>query len=193
MLCTVCVLQAVNVASTVVAIILVDRLGRRFLFIQGGVQMILCEVRGLAAAAAAVWGGCRLLPMCRAGAATVLGACMPMCWADAAAVLGACMRACRADVVLWVLEGHSCPESLDNSHTRVCGWALTQYLDASSDTSVWALQRCPDDTTCMFGMFTLALLPSACLVAELLTEVLSLLPCCCCCAGGCGYLAEVRL
>jgi sugar porter (SP) family MFS transporter len=35
---------AVNVASTVVAIILVDRLGRRFLFIQGGVQMILCEV-----------------------------------------------------------------------------------------------------------------------------------------------------
>jgi hypothetical protein len=38
------VLQAVNVASTVVAIILVDRLGRRFLFIQGGVQMILCEV-----------------------------------------------------------------------------------------------------------------------------------------------------
>lgn len=45
-----CVLQAVNVVSTVVAIILVDRLGRRFLFIQGGVQMILCEVRGLDAA-----------------------------------------------------------------------------------------------------------------------------------------------
>jgi len=36
--------QAVNVASTVVAIIFVDRLGRRFLFIQGGIQMILCEV-----------------------------------------------------------------------------------------------------------------------------------------------------
>jgi sugar porter (SP) family MFS transporter len=35
---------AVNVGSTVVAIILVDRLGRRFLFIQGGIQMILCEV-----------------------------------------------------------------------------------------------------------------------------------------------------
>lgn len=35
---------AVNVASTVVAIIFVDRLGRRFLFIQGGIQMILCEV-----------------------------------------------------------------------------------------------------------------------------------------------------
>jgi hypothetical protein len=38
-------LQAVNVVSTVVAIILVDRLGRRFLFIEGGIQMILCEVR----------------------------------------------------------------------------------------------------------------------------------------------------
>lgn len=37
-------LQAVNVASTIVAILLVDRLGRRFLFIEGGVQMILCEV-----------------------------------------------------------------------------------------------------------------------------------------------------
>lgn len=35
---------AVNVASTVVAIIFVDRLGRRFLFIQGGVQMIVCEI-----------------------------------------------------------------------------------------------------------------------------------------------------
>lgn len=38
---------AVNVGSTVVAILLVDRLGRRFLFLQGGVQMILCEVRVL--------------------------------------------------------------------------------------------------------------------------------------------------
>jgi hypothetical protein len=37
--------QAVNVGSTVVAILLVDRLGRRFLFIEGGIQMILCEVR----------------------------------------------------------------------------------------------------------------------------------------------------
>lgn len=44
--CGVCfLLQCVNVASTVVAIILVDRLGRRFLFIEGGIQMILCEVR----------------------------------------------------------------------------------------------------------------------------------------------------
>lgn len=40
-----CAVQAVNVASTVVAILLVDRLGRRFLFIEGGIQMILCEVR----------------------------------------------------------------------------------------------------------------------------------------------------
>lgn len=56
------VVQAVNVASTVVAIILVDRLGRRFLFIQGGVQMILCEVRGgLDADAAAA---CACLPLC---------------------------------------------------------------------------------------------------------------------------------
>lgn len=35
---------AVNVMSTVVAIVAVDRLGRKFLFIQGGVQMIICEV-----------------------------------------------------------------------------------------------------------------------------------------------------
>jgi sugar porter (SP) family MFS transporter len=35
---------AVNVISTVVAIVAVDRLGRKFLFIQGGVQMIICEV-----------------------------------------------------------------------------------------------------------------------------------------------------
>jgi len=35
---------AVNVGSTVMAILLVDRLGRKFLFIQGGVQMIICEV-----------------------------------------------------------------------------------------------------------------------------------------------------
>jgi len=35
---------AVNVISTVVAIVAVDRLGRKFLFIQGGAQMIICEV-----------------------------------------------------------------------------------------------------------------------------------------------------
>lgn len=34
----------VNVVSTLVAIWLVDRAGRRFLFIQGGTQMIMCEV-----------------------------------------------------------------------------------------------------------------------------------------------------
>lgn len=35
---------AVNVGSTLVAIALVDRFGRRFLFIAGGLQMIACEV-----------------------------------------------------------------------------------------------------------------------------------------------------
>uniref|UniRef100_A0A383WEJ5 Major facilitator superfamily (MFS) profile domain-containing protein n=1 Tax=Tetradesmus obliquus TaxID=3088 RepID=A0A383WEJ5_TETOB len=35
---------AVNVASTFVAIILVDRVGRRALFIEGGIQMLICEV-----------------------------------------------------------------------------------------------------------------------------------------------------
>ncbi|KAM7254619.1 hypothetical protein ACFE04_003999 [Oxalis oulophora] len=33
----------VNVAATVVAIVVVDKLGRRFLFLQGGVQMLLCQ------------------------------------------------------------------------------------------------------------------------------------------------------
>lgn len=35
---------AVNVGSTFVAIAVVDHFGRRFLFIEGGVQMIICEV-----------------------------------------------------------------------------------------------------------------------------------------------------
>lgn len=35
---------AVNVGSTFVAIAMVDHFGRRFLFIEGGVQMIICEV-----------------------------------------------------------------------------------------------------------------------------------------------------
>jgi hypothetical protein len=34
----------VNVVSTLVAIWLVDRAGRRFLFIQGGLQMFACEI-----------------------------------------------------------------------------------------------------------------------------------------------------
>ncbi|GBF88955.1 sugar transport protein [Raphidocelis subcapitata] len=34
----------VNVVSTLVAIFLVDRAGRRFLFLEGGTQMIICEV-----------------------------------------------------------------------------------------------------------------------------------------------------
>lgn len=33
-----------NVGSTFVAIAVVDRFGRRFLFIEGGIQMIICEV-----------------------------------------------------------------------------------------------------------------------------------------------------
>jgi MFS transporter, SP family, sugar:H+ symporter len=35
---------SVNVAATLVALALVDRLGRRFLFMAGGIQMIVCEV-----------------------------------------------------------------------------------------------------------------------------------------------------
>jgi hypothetical protein len=34
----------VNVASTVVAAVAVDRTGRRFLFLEGGAQMLVCEV-----------------------------------------------------------------------------------------------------------------------------------------------------
>ncbi|KAI8470525.1 MAG: general substrate transporter [Monoraphidium minutum] len=35
---------AVNVVSTIVAIVVVDRLGRKFLFLAGGTQMLLCEI-----------------------------------------------------------------------------------------------------------------------------------------------------
>ena len=35
---------AVNVVSTLVAVFLVDRLGRKFLLIQGGIQMIVTEI-----------------------------------------------------------------------------------------------------------------------------------------------------
>lgn len=34
----------VNVLATVVSLLLVDRLGRRFLFLQGGSQMLVCQV-----------------------------------------------------------------------------------------------------------------------------------------------------
>lgn len=34
----------VNVLATVVSLVLVDRLGRRFLFLQGGSQMLVCQV-----------------------------------------------------------------------------------------------------------------------------------------------------
>lgn len=34
----------VNVAATVVSIIYVDKLGRRFLFLQGGTQMLICQI-----------------------------------------------------------------------------------------------------------------------------------------------------
>jgi membrane-associated HD superfamily phosphohydrolase len=38
------IIGAVNVICTVVAIVMVDRAGRKALFIQGGVQMIVAEV-----------------------------------------------------------------------------------------------------------------------------------------------------
>ncbi len=38
------IMGSVNVASTIVAILLVDRLGRRFLFLEGGSQMVACLV-----------------------------------------------------------------------------------------------------------------------------------------------------
>lgn len=37
------IIGAVNVASTVVAILVVDRFGRKFLLIEGGIQLVLCE------------------------------------------------------------------------------------------------------------------------------------------------------
>lgn len=36
---------AVNVGATLVSIVTVDRWGRRFLFLQGGIQMLICQVR----------------------------------------------------------------------------------------------------------------------------------------------------
>jgi sugar porter (SP) family MFS transporter len=38
------IIGAVNVGSTIIAIVLVDRLGRKFLFVEGGVQMFICFV-----------------------------------------------------------------------------------------------------------------------------------------------------
>lgn len=38
------IIGAVNVASTVVAILVVDKFGRKFLLIQGGIQLTLCEI-----------------------------------------------------------------------------------------------------------------------------------------------------
>lgn len=38
------VCSAVNVCATVVAIVVVDRLGRKFLLIQGVVQMVIAEI-----------------------------------------------------------------------------------------------------------------------------------------------------
>lgn len=38
------IIGAVNIGSTIVSIVVVDKLGRRALFIQGGVQMILSQV-----------------------------------------------------------------------------------------------------------------------------------------------------
>ena len=39
-----CKLAAVNVVATLVAIIGVDRVGRRFLFIASGIVMVMCEI-----------------------------------------------------------------------------------------------------------------------------------------------------
>lgn len=38
------IIGAVNVASTVVAIVMVDRFGRKLLFIEGGTQMLVCFI-----------------------------------------------------------------------------------------------------------------------------------------------------
>jgi uncharacterized protein (DUF2342 family) len=43
------IIGLVNVAATVVAILAVERLGRRFLLLQGGVQMVITQVRGTVA------------------------------------------------------------------------------------------------------------------------------------------------
>lgn len=41
------IIGAVNVVSTFVSILTVDKFGRRFLFLQGGIQMACAQVRGL--------------------------------------------------------------------------------------------------------------------------------------------------
>lgn len=38
------IIGAVNVGSTIIGLIAVDRFGRRFLFLQGGTQALICEV-----------------------------------------------------------------------------------------------------------------------------------------------------
>ena len=38
------IVGVVNILSTIVSIVLVDKLGRRALFLEGGVQMIICQV-----------------------------------------------------------------------------------------------------------------------------------------------------
>lgn len=38
------IVGVVNIAATVVSIVCVDRFGRRILFIEGGIQMIVCQV-----------------------------------------------------------------------------------------------------------------------------------------------------
>lgn len=38
------IVGVVNIVSTIVSIVLVDKIGRRALFLQGGIQMIICQV-----------------------------------------------------------------------------------------------------------------------------------------------------
>ena len=51
------IIGAVNLVATFVSIMLVDRSGRRILFMEGGVQMMLAQVRaGVAAGGGRRWG-----------------------------------------------------------------------------------------------------------------------------------------
>jgi MFS family permease len=38
------IVGVVNIISTIVSIVLVDKIGRRALFLEGGIQMIICQV-----------------------------------------------------------------------------------------------------------------------------------------------------
>jgi hypothetical protein len=108
---------AVNVGSTVVAIIVVDRLGRRFLFLEGGIQMIICEVRAPAAAP-----GCWRTQPCRAALTLLppLRPCRSCCAVLCCAVL-CCAVLCCAVLCCAVL----CCAVLCCAHTGG-GWSAAQ-------------------------------------------------------------------